>query len=279
MTLDALLARACREQSLSRLEARMLLAHAAGRPQEWIVAHGADAAGDDTARAFLALAARRAGGEPMAYLVGAREFYSRAFAVSPAVLIPRPETEQLVELALRLLGDRGSPRLLDLGTGSGILAVTLALERPDAVVVATDASVEALAVARTNAATLGACRIDFRAGDWWQALAPADAAFDLIVSNPPYIAAADPHLDQGDLRFEPRRALTPGAGGDEDIRRIVEGALPRLAPAGWLAIEHGLEQGAHCRHLLLASGFAEVRTHRDLEGRERITCGRRDLSP
>src|SRR5690349_12112094 len=167
MTLDALLARACRQQSLSRLEARVLLAHAAARRQEWIVAHGSDPADEDTAGAFLALAARRARGEPMAYLVGMREFYSRGFAVSPAVLIPRPETELLVEVALQLLGDRRAPRLLDLGTGSGILAVTLALERPDAQVVATDASVEALAVARTNAAALGARRIDFRAGDWW----------------------------------------------------------------------------------------------------------------
>jgi release factor glutamine methyltransferase len=276
MTLDALLARACREQSLGRLEARMLLAHAAGRPQEWVVAHGTDAVDDDTARAFTALAARRALGEPIAYLVGVREFYSRPFRVSPAVLIPRPETETLVALALQLLSERQSPRLLDLGTGSGILAVTLALERPDAAVVATDTSIEALAVARTNAAALGADRVDFRAGDWWQALAQADADFDLIVSNPPYIAAADPHLGLGDLRFEPRRALTPGAAGDEDIRRIVDGAPARLAAAGWLAIEHGLEQGALCRHLLLARGFAGVRTHGDLEGRERVTCGRRD---
>jgi len=279
MTLDRLLASVCRQQSLSRLEARMLLAHAAGRPQEWIVAHGSDEADDDTARIFSALAARRALGEPMAYLVEMREFYSRTFSVSPAVLIPRPETELLVEVALQLLGERRSPRLLDLGTGSGILAVTLALERPDAVVVATDASVEALAVARTNATALGARRIEFRAGDWWQALAPTDEAFDLIVSNPPYIAAADPHLDHGDLRFEPRGALTPGAAGDEDIGRIVDGAPAHLAAAGWLAIEHGLEQGAHCRHLLLACDFADVRTHHDLEGRERITCGRRDPRP
>jgi release factor glutamine methyltransferase len=279
MTFDALLARACREQSLRRLEARVLLAHAAGRPQEWIVAHGCDDADDSTAGAFLALAERRARGEPMAYLVGAREFYSRRFAVSPAVLIPRPETELLVEVALQLLVDRHSPRLLDLGTGSGILAVTLALERPDAVVVATDASVEALEVARGNAAALGAPGIEFRAGDWWQALAAQDAAFDLVVSNPPYIAAADPHLGQGDLRFEPRQALTPGGAGDEDIRRIVEGAPGRLAAGGGLAIEHGLEQGALCRHLLLASGFAKVRTHRDLEGRERITSGLWGLAP
>ena len=252
----------------------MLLAHAAGRPQEWIVAHGPDPADDALARRFLALAARRALGEPIAYLVGAREFYSRAFSVSPAVLIPRPETELLVEVALQLVSARRSPRLLDLGTGSGILAVTLALERPDAAVVASDASVNALAVARANADALGAGRIEFRAGDWWQALAPTDTAFDLIASNPPYIASGDPHLGQGDLRFEPRQALTSGLAGDECIRRIVAGAPARLAAARWLALEHGLEQGAHCRHLLMERGFADVRTHRDLEGRERVTSGR-----
>jgi release factor glutamine methyltransferase len=275
MTLDMLLARACGEQSLSRLEARMLLAHAVGRPQEWIVAHGPDEAQDRTARAFLDLAERRAAGQPMAYLVGRREFYSRVFTVGPAVLIPRPETELLVEAALALVDNRRSPRLLDLGTGSGILAVTLALERPDATLVATDASAEALAVARANADALEARRIEFRAGDWWQALGPGDGPFDLIVSNPPYIPAADPHLGHGDLRFEPRQALTPGVAGDEAIRCIVDGAPDRLLPAGWLAIEHGLEQGSLCRQLMAKRGFTDVRTARDLEGRERITSGRR----
>ena len=274
MTLDALLRQACHEQALSRLEARMLLSCATGRPQEWIVAHGPDKADAGTARAFRALAARRAQGEPMAYLVGRREFYSRAFAVAPAVLIPRPETELLVEAALDLVRAHRSPRLLDLGTGSGIVAVTLALERPDAVVVATDASAAALALAGANAVALGAARIDFHAGDWWQALATEDVAFDLIVSNPPYIAAADPHLMQGDLRFEPRQALVSGPVGDEDIRRIVSGAPARLADGGWLAIEHGLEQGGHCRHLMVSAGFADVRTRCDLEGRERVTGGR-----
>jgi release factor glutamine methyltransferase len=274
MTLDALLFRACREQSLSRLEARRLLAHAVGRSQEWVVAHGPDEVDDRTASSFLALAARRSLGEPMAYLVGWREFYSRVFAVGPAVLIPRPETELLVSIGLDLLRDRKGPRLLDLGTGSGILAVTLALERPDASVVATDASADALAVARANAAALGAAGIRFCLGDWWQALAPEDDGFDLVVSNPPYIADADPHLTAGDLRFEPRQALAAGAAGDEDIRRIVTGARGRLASGGWLAIEHGLEQGAVCRHLMELRGFADVQTGRDLEDRERVTRGR-----
>ena len=274
MTLDALLLRACREQSLSRLEARMLLAHALGRPQEWVVAHGPDEADDRTESSFLALAARRSRGEPMAYLIGSREFYSRTFAVGPAVLIPRPETELLVAIGLELLRDRKAPRLLDLGTGSGILAITLALERPDACVIATDASEDALAVARANAAALGAAGIRFRLGDWWQALAPEDDGFDLVVANPPYIADADLHLTEGDLRFEPRPALAAGAVGDEDIRGIVSGATARLASGGWLAIEHGLEQGAVCRHLMELRGFADVQTGRDLEDRERVTRGR-----
>ncbi len=274
MTLDALLLRACREQSLSRLEARMLLAHAVGRAQEWVVAHGPDEADDRTENSFLALAARRSGGEPMAYLVGSREFYSRTFAVGPAVLIPRPETELLVATGLELLRDRTAPRLLDLGTGSGVLAVTLALERPDACVIATDASEDALAVARANAAALGAAGIRFRQGDWWQALAPQDDGFDLVVANPPYVADADPHLTEGDLRFEPRQALAAGAVGDEDIRRIVAGAPGRLASGGWLAVEHGLEQGGVCRQLMESRGLADVQTARDLEDRERVTRGR-----
>jgi release factor glutamine methyltransferase len=277
MTIDALLDRACRGLSLSRLEARMLLAHAGGRSQEWVVAHGPDEAGEATARRFLALAGRRAGGEPIAYLVGRREFFSREFAVTPAVLIPRPETELLVEAGLALLAQREAPRILDLGTGSGVLAITLALERPDAEVVATDLSADALVVAAGNAADLGAERIRFRAGDWWQALTPQDGHFDLIVSNPPYIAEDDPHLALGDLRFEPRGALSAGPGGGNDIRRLVAGAPARLAPGGWLAIEHGLEQGALSRHLMVDAGFADVGTRRDLAGRERITCGRRRI--
>jgi len=209
----------------------------------------------------------------MAYLIGEREFFSRSFKVTPAVLIPRPETELLVEVGLALVRGLQAPRVLDLGTGSGILAVTFSLERPDAAVVATDVSADALEVARRNAAALGAGGIRFRAGDWWQALERDDAGFDLVVSNPPYIACGDPHLDEGDLRFEPRRALSAGPSGDDDLRRVVAGAPPRLAPGGWLAIEHGLDQGGLCRHLLESAGFAGVRTHQDLEARERVTVG------
>lgn len=277
-TFEELLAAGSRQRGLPWREARMLMAVVAGRSQEWLVAHGLDPAEPDVADRFLALAARRARGEPMAYLTGVREFYGRAFAVSPAVLIPRPETELLVEVALALLDGARAPRLLDMGTGSGVLAVTLALERPDATVLATDASRAALQVATGNAASLGAGRIGFHCGDWWQALDPQAGRFDLIVSNPPYIAADDPHLSQGDLRFEPRHALAAGPEGDADLRKIIAGAPERLVSGGWLAVEHGLEQGARCRHLMEQAGFADVFTHLDLEHRERVTVGRAPCS-
>lgn len=273
-TYEQLLSRGCRQHGLSRREARMLLAVAAGTSQEWLVAHGLDAAQAEVSDRFVALAARRESGEPMAYLTGVREFYGRPFLVTPAVLIPRPETELLVEVALRLLQGASGPCLLDLGTGSGILAVTLALERPDAAVLATDASRGALQVATANAASLGAGRIGFHCGDWWQALDRKVGRFDLIVSNPPYIASGDPHLSQGDLRFEPRQALAAGPAGDADLREIIAGAPERLENGAWLAVEHGLEQGARCRQLMERAGFAGVLTHRDLEHRERVTVGR-----
>jgi release factor glutamine methyltransferase len=297
MTIEELLEVGARRPGLDRREARILLSHATGRRQEWLVAHGLDAADPDMVEAFLALVDRRAAGEPVAYLTGTREFYGRPFAVTPAVLIPRAETELLVEVALDLLRDVRAPRVLDMGTGSGVLAVTLVLERPDADVVATDVSAGALQVACTNAGALGAGRVRFRIGDWWQALdrqpldgdapdreaadrRPPDSnaaeadAFDLIVSNPPYIAADDPHLQQGDLRFEPRHALSAGPAGDADLRRLIENAPSHLTPGGWIALEHGLEQGAHCRHLMQTRGFADVATRRDLEHRERVTFGR-----
>ena len=273
-TFEQLLTLGCRQSGLPRREARMLLAVAAGTSQEWLVAHGPDTAQAAVADRFLALAARRECGEPIAYLTGVREFYGRPFLVTPAVLIPRPETELLVEVALELLKGAHSPRLLDLGTGSGVLGVTLALERPDATVLATDASRAALQVATANAASLGSPRIAFCCGDWWQALDQDVGRFELIVSNPPYVAADDPHLSQGDLRFEPSQALVGGPAGDADLRKIIAGAPGRLEDGAWLVVEHGLEQGAQCRHLMEEAGFADVLTHRDLEHRERVTVGR-----
>jgi release factor glutamine methyltransferase len=276
---EQLLNQGAQQARLPRLEARILLACVTGKSQEWLVAHGLDEVEGPGIDQFMALARRRAGGEPIAYLAGEREFFGRRFRVTPAVLIPRPDTEVLAATALDLISGQPAPRLLDLGTGSGILAITLALERPDAEIVASDLSSDALEVARQNATDLGAGRIVFRLGDWWEALEGVAPGFQLIVSNPPYIAAGDPHLVQGDLRFEPRQALSAGPAGDADLRRIITQAPAWLRPGGWLALEHGLEQGAHCRHLMQLEGFQEVRTLRDLEHRERVTVGRSALAP
>ena len=252
----------------------MLLALATGRSQEWLVAHGPEVAGSTVADRFLELVERRMKGEPMAYLTGVREFYGRPFALSTAVLIPRPETELLVDVALELLKDVRSPCLLDLGTGTGILAVSLALERPDATVFASDLSPQALKVAGGNAAALGADPINFLCGDWWHALGDEERPFDLVVANPPYVAIGDRHLEEGDLRFEPGLALVGGCDGLTALRRIIAGAPARLGHGAWLVVEHGLEQGAFCRQLMAASGFDCVVTRRDLEHRERVTFGR-----
>lgn len=213
---------------------------------------------------------RRAAGEPMAYILGEREFYGRRFRVSPAVLIPRPETELIVDLVRERVQPGQAPRILDLGTGSGALAVTLALEIQDAQVTAVDLSPSALAVARDNAERLGAA-VRFIASDWFAAV---DATgFDFIVSNPPYIADDDPHLNDGDVRFEPRTALASGPVGLDDLRRITLEAPAFLAPGGWLLMEHGYDQAAMVRDLLVSSGFQEVASALDLAGIERTSYG------
>lgn len=274
MTIDELLRRCVRENGLPRSEARALLGLATGRSAEWLVAHGGDDAGDSNAARFAELAQRRAEGEPMAYLAGVREFFGRPFLVTPAVLIPRPETELLVTVALAAVAGISAPRLLDLGTGSGALAVTLAAERPDAAVVATDLFAPALAAAQANAAALGADRITFRAGHWWQALKEEDRGFHLVIANPPYVAAGDPHLTAGDLRFEPRHALSAGPLGEDDLSRIIAHAPDWLLPGGALALEHGYGQGAACRRMMRERGFSDILTHTDLEHRERVTVCR-----
>jgi release factor glutamine methyltransferase len=263
---------------LPRLDARALAEAASGRRREWLVAHGDEAAEPGAARTFEALAARRRAGEPLAYVLGWREFRGRRFAVGPAVLVPRPETEGLVDAALALMAAPGvgtAPRVLDLGTGSGAIAVSLALERPDATVVATDVSAEALALARDNARRLGAARIDWRLGDWWSALPPDAGPFDLVVTNPPYVAEGDPHLDDPALRHEPAAALASGPLGLDAIGAIAAGALARLAPGGWLLIEHGRDQGAAVRARLGLAGLGAIETLADLQGLDRVTKGRR----
>lgn len=252
-------------------EARLLLGHVLGRPPAWLIAHDDAALDEDALLAFASLAARRAGGEPVAYLLGQREFFGREFVVSPAVLIPRPETELLVEAALATVGAGGAAAILDLGTGSGCLAVTLAVELPKARVTAVDACAAALAVARQNAERHGA-HLRLLQGDWFGAL--AGERFDLIVANPPYIAAADPHLSAGDLRHEPRTALASSADGLEAIRRIIAGAPAHLAVGGTLLLEHGYDQAAAVAELLAAAGLAGSEQHRDLAGIVRVSGGR-----
>ena len=275
-TLDDLI----QHSQLPRAEARRLLASLTGQPLTWFMAHGDDPADPDLAARFQALAERRRAGEPLAYLLGQQEFYGRPFAVSPAVLIPRADTETLVETALEQLLLLRQQRcavplsLLELGTGSGIIAITLALEAPDTEVHAVERSLEALAVAQQNAKALGAARIHWHAGSWWQALA-SPRRFDLIVSNPPYIAAHDHHLQQGDLRFEPPQALVAGPDGLDDLRIIIGGGAPaHLTPGGWLLLEHGYDQEAPVQALLRDAGFADVFTRRDLAGQPRVSGGR-----
>ncbi|HIE5356984.1 peptide chain release factor N(5)-glutamine methyltransferase [Stenotrophomonas maltophilia] len=259
----------------ARHEAELLLLHVLERPRSWLFAHATDPLPATAQAAFEALLARRAAGEPVAYLTGRRGFWTLDLRVDAATLIPRPETELLVELALERLPPDRPLSVADLGTGSGAIALALASERPLAQVLATDASAGALAMAARNAAHHELRNVRFAEGgqDWYAPL--QGARFALIASNPPYIASDDPHLQQGDLRFEPASALASGIDGLDDIRRIVAGAPEHLQPAGWLLIEHGWDQGAAIRTLFDAAGFADVQTQQDLEQRDRVTLGRR----
>lgn len=252
-------------------EARLLLGHVLGRPAAWLIAHDDEVLEEAALLSFASLAARRASGEPVAYLVGHREFFGREFAVSPAVLIPRPETELLVEISLERIGIGEGQKILDLGTGSGCIAVTLALEIPSAQVSAVDISEAALVVAGKNAERHGA-RLRLLRSNWFDEL--TGECFDLIVANPPYVAAADPHLAAGDLRHEPPAALSSGAEGLDSIRRIIAGAPAQLAPDGQLWLEHGYDQAAAVRKLLAAAGLADIEQHRDLAGIVRVSGGR-----
>lgn len=256
---------------IPRMDARLLLQHTLGIDHVQFLTHGERRLTPAQLEQFMGLVMRREREEPLAYLTGEREFYGRSFHVSPAVLIPRPDTELLVMLALEHARHRPAPRIADLGTGSGAVAVTLALECPTARVTATDLSPDALAVARANGERLGA-RVDFRLGDWLTPL--AEERFDLIVSNPPYVAARDPHLAQNGLPFEPDLALTDGGDGLSCLRAIVAAAPACLVPGGWLFLEHGYDQAAAVRELLRAAGFKDIASRRDLGDIERVSGGR-----
>ncbi|HET9046605.1 MAG TPA: peptide chain release factor N(5)-glutamine methyltransferase [Casimicrobiaceae bacterium] len=263
--------------SLIPLEAQVLLAHVLRVERPWLRAHESDRLPPAKATAFFALARRRLNGEPVAYLTGFREFWGLALAVTPNVLIPRPETETLVEQALLRLPRDRELRVLDLGTGSGAVALALARERPQATIVATDISDAALTVARANARRVGVFNVEFVLADWYahDALDRTASPFDAIVSNPPYIGAGDPHLSQGDLRYEPMAALTSGVDGLDALRTIVAGAPDRLAEGGFLAVEHGYDQAPALREMLASAGFVNVESVRDLAGIQRVAIGRR----
>ena len=270
-------ARALMQQTnLPRLEARMLLEHVLQRPRSWLLAHDTDTLDPALIERYEALAQRRLAGEPMAYLVQKREFMGHDFYVAPGVLIPRPDTELLVETALAHLdGTRGSGHerstVLDLGTGSGAVAISIALGCAQARVVGTDVSSDALRIARRNGLTLGAV-VDWRPGSWYDAVDPTER-FDLIVSNPPYIARDDPHLLEGDLRFEPEGALTDGADGLNDLATLISGAARHLHEGGGIWLEHGWQQAPAVRNLLIQAGFQNVRSLDDLAGIARISGG------
>lgn len=255
-------------------EARLLLGHVLQRPASWLLAHDDAALGEEDLTRFASLCARRRGGEPVPYLTGLREFYGREFLVGPGVLIPRPETELLVDLALQIVGAGGTAprpfRVLDLGTGSGCIAISIALACAACDVTALDRSPAALGVAARNAEHLGA-RVRMIESDWFDAL--RGERFDLILANPPYIASDDPHLGQGDLRHEPVSALASGSDGLDSLRRIIAQARGFLHPGGSLWLEHGYDQGAAVRALLETSRYQKIVQHPDLAGILRVSGG------
>lgn len=258
------------EGAAPRLEAELLMAGVLQRPRAFLFSHGNEPLADTQAAEFGRLLDRRLAGEPLAYLTGSRSFWTLELAVDPAVLIPRPETELLVEAALQHMAENTPLRVVDLGTGSGAIALALAAERPNAELVATDISKPALEIAGANARRNGLERVTFLHSDWFAAL---EGPFDLVVSNPPYVADDDPHLSRGDCRFEPRGALTPGADALLAYRRIVSQAREYLNRGGWLLFEHGFDQGAALRKLLTDSGYIQVESRCDLQGHERVTLG------
>lgn len=258
----------------ARIEVQMLLQKVLQQNRAYLLAHAERELNEAEQNEYAWLLQRRLHGEPIAYILGEREFFGLNFRVTPATLIPRPDTELLVELALSRMPQAGQGdalRVLDLGTGSGAIALAIAYACPQAEVVASDASAEALAVARQNAVNLGIGNVRFVQGAWFAVA--GERRFYLIVSNPPYIPAGDPHLARGDVRFEPASALASGADGLDDIRHIISGAGMHLLPGGWLLLEHGYDQASRVRALLQQAGYASVFSERDLAGNERVSGG------
>jgi release factor glutamine methyltransferase len=273
------IARALQEAAslgVDRLDAQLLLAEVLGlgerEARAWLRAHDTDRIDETQHQRYQALLQRRRTGEPVAYLLGRKEFHGLMLQVGPEVLVPRPDTELLVDWALEILQGRAAPRVLDLGTGSGAIAVALAHARPDALVSAVDVSAQALHVALSNAARLGV-HLRGLQGSWWQALPEGEAPFDLVVSNPPYIAEGDPHL--ADLSHEPLLALTSGPDGLDALRTIIAGAAGHLRAGAWLLLEHGHDQAEAVQALLTQAGFEAVSSRCDLAGHHRCTGGRR----
>jgi release factor glutamine methyltransferase len=258
-------------RNVAPVDAQMLLQHVLNVNRAFLLTHPEHVLTSQQAATFLKLIQQRIEGWPVAYLIGKREFYDLIFDVSEAVLIPRPETELLVEWALELIPDNKPSNILELGTGSGAIAITIAKHRPQAHVTGVDLSVDALAVARQNAIKLQADNINWVAGSWFDEL--SDRKFDLIVSNPPYVAENDAHLQQGDLRFEPQVALSAGLHGLACIMHIIRLAPQYLSDAGWLLLEHGYDQAAECRRLLEERDFSNICSHPDLAGIMRVSGG------
>ncbi len=260
------------EAATARIEVQILLQVVLSVNRAYLLTHPERVLSQDEFSRYSGLLDRRLSGEPIAYILGVREFFGLDFKVTPATLIPRPDTELLVELALQRIPRREAFRVLDMGTGSGAIALSIAHERPETRVVAVDASEAALLVATENAKQLQTGNVRLLYSDWFSAL--ADERFDLIVSNPPYIESGDEHLSLGDVRFEPLTALASGSDGLDDIRRILGEAKNHLESGGWLMFEHGYNQASEVRTLMLEAGFSEVSSAHDLSGIERVTLGR-----
>ena len=261
----------------ARIELQMLMGAVLQLPRAFLIAHADEIMPPQQAACYQTFIERRLQGEPIAYILGEKEFFSLVFKVSPAVLIPRPETELLVELALAYIPKDTLCHVLDLGTGSGAVAIAIAKQRPRAEIVAVEKSLPSLAIASENALQLKVPNVRFLQGDWYSGLDCQQ--FDIIVSNPPYICARDPHLQRGDLRFEPVSALASGEGGLDAIRTIIQGASTHLREYGWLLFEHGYNQAPSCENLLWESGFKEVIKYPDLAVIPRLMSGRLSISP